>query len=233
MITEDIKFSFIVPHYDGVITDEQITEGLASVAQSTYKNYEVLVYHDGPSSRKPIDFEQFGFKEFKYKETKKRYNDWGHSLRDLGIREASGDYIVQFNPDNILHPDGLTGIVHAIKMDEEIGLGQKVRNGGDWTVSDFQRYREMVICPIVLEGVLRAPSGALWRTRNKNQRIILDGFPVMQNNIDCMQVVISKKLWLSIGGWYDKSEQSDGVIYQKLWHENRSLFSMTPIGVNR
>ena len=43
MITEDIKFSFIVPHYDGVITDEQITEGLASVAQSTYKNYEVLV----------------------------------------------------------------------------------------------------------------------------------------------------------------------------------------------
>ena len=88
------KFSIIVPHYDGVISDETFIEGMDSILCSKYKNFEVLVYHDGPTSRPiPQSFKSvydYHKIDYKVKETKTRYNDWGHSLRDLGIREAKG-----------------------------------------------------------------------------------------------------------------------------------------------
>ena len=120
------KFSIIVPHYDGVISDEKFLEGMRSILQSTYKNFEVLVYHDGPTSR-PIpksfksEYDQHNI-DYKIKETKTRYNDWGHTLRDLGIREAKGDYIVHFNPDNVLFPDALSGLAHALFLARQVNM---------------------------------------------------------------------------------------------------------------
>ena len=209
------KFSIIVPHYDGVISDEKFVEGMSSIADSVYKNFEVRVYHDGPLNRPLPDLDQFGF-EYTFKETKKRYNDWGHSLRDLGIREAQGDYIVHFNPDNLLYKDGLQGIVETISYMRDFGE------------------TKIIISPIVLEGCIRHPhTSALYRTRDVNHRIILDGFPAIINNIDCMQLVATKQIWLSIGGWYDKSETSDGIIYQKLLEGRSRIYSSKLLGVHR
>ena len=44
------KFSIIVPHYDGVITDELFIEGMDSIESQTFRDFEVLIYHDGPMS---------------------------------------------------------------------------------------------------------------------------------------------------------------------------------------
>ena len=96
------KFSIIMPHYDGAITDELFIEGMDSIESQTFKDFEVLIYHDGPLSRPLPDLSKYTF-DYKFRETKTRYNDWGHSLRDLGIKEATGEYIVHFNPDNILY----------------------------------------------------------------------------------------------------------------------------------
>ena len=200
-----MKFSFIVPHYDEVITDEQFIEGMSSIAKSTYKNYEVRVYHDGPLSRPLPDLDQFGF-EYSFRATKKRYNDWGHSLRDLGIREAEGEYIVHFNPDNLLYSDALSQIA---RLDSDI-----------------------IICPVILEGTLRR-GNALVRTWDKQDRVVLDGFPPIHQNIDAMQLIAKKSFWLKQGGWYDRSEQSDGKMYQAFCQKSVPLYCGYLIGVHR
>ncbi len=230
------KFSIIVPHYDGVISDEKFLEGMRSILQSTYKNFEVLVYHDGPTSR-PIpksfksEYDQHNI-DYKIKETKTRYNDWGHTLRDLGIREAKGDYIVHFNPDNILFPDALHGLAYALFLAREVDMHDKC-NEAQGESNAYDNCYEVIVAPIIMEGVLRSAAGGLARTRDPQHKTLLDGFPVRMNNIDCMQVVASKKAWLSIGGWYNKDETSDGVLAEQLYIKYKCIFSQNIIGVHR
>jgi hypothetical protein len=84
-----------------------------------------------------------------------------------------------------------------------------------------------------MEGVIRFANGSLARTKNPEHRTLLDGFPVRLHNIDCMQMVASKKAWLSIGGWHDKKETSDGVLAQQLYDKYKCIFSQNIIGVHR
>lgn len=200
-----MKFSIIVPHYDGVISDKVLCQGLDSLSQSTFKDFEVLIYHDGPTSR---PFPKIGGYNlnYKYKETKKRYNDWGHSLRDLGIKEASGEYIVHFNPDNLLYPNILKELS---KMDDDA-----------------------IICPVLLEGTVRTSMG-MKRTRKEEDMVLLDGYPPVPQNIDAMQLVMKTNLWRKYGGWYNKSEQSDGHIYQWLCSRVPVKYTHNIIGVHR
>ena len=144
--------------------------------------------------------------DIKIRETKKRYNDWGHSLRDLGIKEAKGEYIIHLNPDNILYTDTLQEIA---KIDSDI-----------------------IICPIILEGTIRRVSG-LTRTKREGDQVILDGFPPVHQNIDAMQLVMKTSLWRKYGGWYNKSEQSDGIMYQRFCSENDATYCGHIIGVHR
>ena len=204
------KFSIIVPHYDGVISDELFLEGMDSILKSTYKNFEVLVYHDGPTSRPiPQSFKSvydYHNIDYKIRETKTRYNDWGHSLRDLGIREAKGKYILHFNPDNILYPDVLEGIS---TLDDDI-----------------------IICPIILEGTVRTNKGML-RTHNPQHKVLMDAYPPVHQNIDAMQLVMKTDLWRKFGGWYDKSEQADGLMYQQFCQKALARYSHHVIGLHR
>jgi len=187
-----LRFSFVVPHYDKSISDEVFLEGMESISKSTYKDFEVLIYHDGPVSRPLPDIDHLDL-NYKFKQTKKRYNDWGHTLRDAGIKEAKGEYIIHFNPDNLLDPNVL----------EEMS---KINH-------------DIIICPIIMEGVCRV-GNELFRTRNTEDRVILDGFPVARHNIDAMQLVMRRSMWLLYKGWYDKSEQSDGNMYQRFVSDN-------------
>jgi len=200
-----MKFSIIVPHYDGVISDKTLCEGLESLSQQTYKNFEVLIYHDGPVSRPFPNIEGYGL-DYKFRETKKRYNDWGHSLRDLGIKEARGEYIVHFNPDNLLDPHALQEIA---KLDDDI-----------------------IICPVVLEGTYRRGS-MLIRTHKEEDKVLLDGFPPVHQNIDAFQLVMKTQIWRKEGGWYNKTEQGDGIMYQEFCKKYEPRYCHATIGLHR
>ena len=199
-----MKFSIIVPHYDGSISDERFLEGMESLSKSTFKDFEVLIYHDGPVSRPLPNIDHLGL-NYKFKETRKRYNNWGHSQRDLGIKDASGDFIVHFNPDNILYENAL----QAIYENETLSVrGATV---------PF----DILICPIHMEGMVRTGEHVM-RTYDPKHLATLTGAPTMLYNIDCMQLVMKRSLWLKYGGWYDKSETSDGVMYSRFVEENKS-----------
>jgi glycosyltransferase involved in cell wall biosynthesis len=72
----------------------------------TNPDWELLIIHDGEDTEHyNIVFpytEQYA--NIKYWQTPIRYNDFGHTLRDLGIQQVTGDYILITNDDNYYVP---------------------------------------------------------------------------------------------------------------------------------
>lgn len=207
------KFSIIVPHYDGSVPDDRFERGIQSLLDQEFKNFEVLIYHDGPVSRPiPNIWEKLEHKKLTISNI--RYNDWGHSLRDIGIKEAAGDYIIHFNPDNILYSNALKELNDLIEDDTYVVL-KGTDNFGKQVILGSNN---IIIYPIIMIGHYRWGLQAMVGTRIKEDTkhgIIMTGDPAEWANIDCMQLVMKRSLWLDYGGWYNKQETSDGFMYSR------------------
>jgi hypothetical protein len=201
------RYSVVVPHYDGSVSDETLLRGMRSLAEQTHQDFEILLYHDGPLSRSLPDLSGFGFgRRVRTNITDQRHNDWGHSLRDLGIAEARGEYIVHFNPDNLLYPKALEVIDQWRQMPVRPGHTPEMTENPD-----------ILIFSIFMRGMSYSGRGSLYRNSNwTDTGLIYTGIPVVLGLIDCLQVVVKTSVWREIGGWYDKTPESDGRIYEKL-----------------
>lgn len=196
------RFSICVPHYQPSIPHDTYRRGIASILGQTFQSFEILAYHDGPMveedwrhSVKPIP-------------TKKRYADWGATLLDKGIKKAKGEFCVFFNPDNVLYPHALESINRALSAPPMYAgdnpdlcimpikmMGVMIR----WLPDDKGEYKHMHT----------RSKGAPWYQ-------ILTGIPPMLFNIDRLQMVVRTSIMREHGGWWDKSERSDGAIFNKL-----------------
>ena len=192
-------FSIIVVHYQGTVPHEIFLRGVGSLLEQRFKSHEILCYHDGPLLQPDVA------SPVPIRATERRFNDFGHSLRDIGIRAASGDYIVHFNADNVLYPDALERIAAEITRPPRV-----IKPDG--TPLDANN---IIIFPIKMFGLVRVwPHVAQYKAA-ADWFEILNGNPPVLRNIDCMQLVMRRRLWLDEGGWYDKSELGDGQMYEK------------------
>ena len=187
-------FSIIIPHYDKTITDERFIACLDSLINQEYKGFEVLLYHDGNLTRELS--EEVATRIIKLG-TKLRIvpykGVWGHNLRDLGIKEAKGEYIIHLNSDNVLFD--LRDLIIAIS------------NSGFMPVYIFR---------LIMVGlVVTKDNTTLFRTMNPEDKLILNGVPKL-NHIDCMQLVAKREVWLDRGGWTSFAKNSDGIIYEDI-----------------
>jgi hypothetical protein len=201
-------FSIIVVHFQGAVPHEIFLRGVASLQAQTFRDYEILVYHDGPlldvGVQSPVPI----------RTTERRFNDWGHSLRDLGIREAAGEYIVHFNADNVLYPEALQEIANEIARPPRMFGAGPERKPID--------ANDVIIFPIKMFGLQRVWQYLVQFKADASRNVpqpswfeILTGNPPVKQNIDAMQLVMRRTLWLAEGGWSDKSEWSDGVLYAR------------------
>jgi len=90
---------------------------LKSLVCQTLQSFKVLVIHDGPSQTTPsivsaCSRERPGL--FEYLETPNRFNDFGHSLRAVGIEKASTEFILLTNGDNYYSPRFVEFMFEAI-----------------------------------------------------------------------------------------------------------------------
>ena len=109
------KFSIIAVDYEHHVNREGMRQGLKTLANQSFKDYELIVIHDGPKNI-PYD-EEFDFNVFpsvKFLNNPERIGDWGHTGRDLGMKNATGDYFFHFNIDNNLYPFCLQRISEEI-----------------------------------------------------------------------------------------------------------------------
>lgn len=91
------KVVFICPIFNS------FPEIVSSMINQTYKNWELILVHDGPNNtglKKLIA--NIGDNRITYIETKERVSNWGHSLRSEYIQSLSSDaaYVVVTNADN-------------------------------------------------------------------------------------------------------------------------------------
>jgi len=113
MIKDDeIKFSIIVVSYK---RHNELKCLLYSLLSQSYQNFEIIVIHDGIDSEHQIMMNEF-LKDDRiiYFQTPKRFNDWGMSLRNIGLDISKGDFIINTNDDNYYTPNCLKEIYHAI-----------------------------------------------------------------------------------------------------------------------
>lgn len=190
-------FSIIIPHYDKSISDERFELCLQSIANQEFKDFEVLIYHDGELNR-PLSPK---IKELITQlHTKIRLSPymgvWGHNNRDIGIKQSIGDYIIHLNSDNILYD-----------LKE---IAEYITKTGFYSIYIFR---------LIMKGcqIKTNSTGGHYmiRTRNPEDEIILRGTP-KRLNIDCMQLVAKREIWIERGGWNNFEEESDGIIYESL-----------------
>ena len=219
-MTNAPRFSVVIPHYDGSISDDLLLRGLHSLATQTLRDFEILLYHDGPLTRPLPDLAWLGDRLACATVTENRHNDWGHSLRDRGIREARGDFVVHFNPDNVLYPRALATLDAAARA-PVTPVPQP----------EYAENPEILIYAILMRGMVCNGRKGPWRNRYDTSRyLIYTGMPPILGAIDCMQVVISRRIWLEMGGWYDKAEVSDGRMYSKLIAERGARYIPEVLG---
>lgn len=210
-----MKFSIIVPHYDQSISDELFSRGIKCLVDQTNQDFEVLIYHDGPTSRPiPKIYEQLGDRAT-LEITKSRENNWGHGNRDKGIKKSKGDYLLHFNPDNTLYPFALAEL---LKESEKPYNLVPTANG-------------IIVFPILMMG-MQGNGKLVWRDVENAEKnyMIFTGYPSIKYNIDAMQLVMTGNLWDKYGGWYDKSKESDGNMYPRFVFENGARYCSKILG---
>jgi len=207
----------VIPHYDQSIRDDFFIRGIKSLLDQEFQDFEVLLYHDGPISRPiPDIYKELGDR-CRLTITKKRKNDWGHSNRDDGIKNSNGDYIIHFNPDNVLYPFALKNLYELSIKPEAPGPAYTKRKS------------DILVFPIRMIGV-ECDGKFHWRTFDPKSAIVITGYPAIPQYLDAMQVVMSYATWHKIGYWYDKSKNSDGHIYSKAIREYGARYTHSILG---
>lgn len=199
------KFSIIIPYYQGLVSDEEFFKCIECLVNQSFKNFEVLIYHDGQLLRQLGVGTYFNMSKLKgnFYIYKKRFNDWGHSLRDIGIKEASGEYIIHLNADNIMY--------------------NCLQELNDFIIKNPSK---IYICGLMMGGwncQKRGDTILISKSKTFTTPFYLKGIPEFQS-IDVMQLIMKKSLWLKYNGWYDKSKNSDGVMYERFCKENDYKF---------
>lgn len=210
-----MKFTVIVPHFDQSISDDTFSRGIQCLLDQTYKDFEVLIYHDGPTSRPiPDIWKHLGDRVY-IEATPRRENNWGHGNRDKGIKRSKGEYIVHFNPDNILYPFALEELVK--ESEKPYSMVPTTKN--------------IIVFPILMRG-MQGNGKLVWRDVENAEKnyMIFTGYPTMKYNIDAMQLVMTGNLWDKYNGWYDKSKESDGNMYPRFVHENGARYCSKILG---
>lgn len=86
---------------------ENIPILIHSFLAQTLQSYKLLIIHDGHDAKMDAILSRYKAEypdKLDYLFTEQRYNDWGHSLRDMGIGLADTEYILITNDDNYYAP---------------------------------------------------------------------------------------------------------------------------------
>lgn len=92
-----------------------------SLRVQTIADFTLTVYHDGFDEEMEQVFVYYKEKYedfFDYKFSDERYNDWGHSLREIAINEATSPLLLITNDDNYYCPTFVEDMINQLKTTE-------------------------------------------------------------------------------------------------------------------
>lgn len=93
--------SIIMPVYK---VEKYIRKSLDCVVNQTYKNIEIILVDDGSPDNCPLICDEYAEQDSRIKVIHKPNGGIG-SARNAGLNDATGDYIIHFDPDDIVSLD--------------------------------------------------------------------------------------------------------------------------------
>ncbi|MBO7244764.1 MAG: glycosyltransferase [Alphaproteobacteria bacterium] len=92
------KISVIVPVYN---VEKFLPKCLDSILNQTFKDFEVIILDDGSTDKSAKILDEYAKKETRFKIIHKENSGYGSSM-NLGISQATGDYISIVEPDDFI-----------------------------------------------------------------------------------------------------------------------------------
>ena len=130
---KNYKFSIIIPNYNNA---KWLEKCLNSVLNQTYKNYEII-FVDDMSDDNSLEIANKMLK--KHKVLKVPYKKYNGGARNIGIIEATGDYIVCLDSDDWLKSETTLEEINKNLEDEDVMfLGFDLFNGTDEGLFPFR-----------------------------------------------------------------------------------------------
>ena len=116
----------------------QIKVTIASMLAQTFQDWELLVIHDGPEGAEEIRSvcDLFADSRIRFENTEVRYNDFGHSLRELGLSKVTGEFVGHTNDDNYYAPVYLERMVAGLESGFDFVYCNMLHSYGGWTPVD-------------------------------------------------------------------------------------------------
>lgn len=105
------KLSVIVPVYN---VDKYIERGLNSLLVQTYKNIEIIIVDDGSTDRSGIICDEYQKMDSRIRVVHKE-NGGIVSARKAGIKLATGEYAVNFDPDDWIEENAYENVMEIIE----------------------------------------------------------------------------------------------------------------------
>ena len=126
---------------------------LMSLSCQTCRNFDIIVLHDGPDPATRDAVATFRAIDeampIQYVESAVRHNDWGHSLRQIGIDMASGDHVLITNGDNYYVPRLVEYAFDAIERHElDVALWDMVHSHPNAGGMKLHAYSPFVTYPL-------------------------------------------------------------------------------------
>ena len=179
-LQRDFKVSIIIPVYNG---SNFIKQSIKSAINQTYKNIEIIVVNDGSTDNGRTEniVKEFG--------DKVRYickkNGGVASALNLGIKEATGEYISWLSHDDIYKPN---------KIEKQIEMLEKLENKKTIIFSNFELINE--------KGITFSTTNF---TKNIEKEKFCQGiYPVLKGAVNGCAILIPKICFEEVG--YFKEE---------------------------
>lgn len=105
------KFSIIVPVYN---TEKYVKRCLDSIKSQSFKDYEVIIVNDGSTDNSSDIISKYSYKVINQE------NQGLSMVRNNGVKEASGDYLIFLDSDDYIEKDLLEEINNSLSNNPDL-----------------------------------------------------------------------------------------------------------------
>jgi GT2 family glycosyltransferase len=123
-----MKVEFIIPTYNRY---NELRVILSSIVAQTNNNWCATVIIDDETIWDILPIEH---PQIKYTCTGKRYNDWGHTPREMGKQNSIADYIIMTGDDNYYAPVLVDNIIKIAEENPALIYWDMIHNYYDYSV---------------------------------------------------------------------------------------------------
>lgn len=180
MQVERNKVSIIVPIYN---TEKYLEKCLDSIKNQTHRNIEIILVNDGSTDSSANICRRFLESDYRAKFLEQD-NAGVAAARNLGLKHATGDFIIHADSDDALFPDAIENLVAIITRDEcDIAIGSYVVRHPNY--DKIITIKEVFESETLLEGLITNKyHGSLWNKLISRQ--LYEGLNFVEN-LDYME----------------------------------------------